>query len=118
MKPVSLLLIACLFTLPALAQKNTAGKEDPAKKTQTVEVSCGKCKFGLPGKTCALAIRMGENAYYVSGASIDDFGDAHAHDGFCNAIRKGEAQGELVNDQFKVTYLKVLPASKKQESRQ
>ena len=68
------------FTLPALAQKNTAGKEDPAKKTQTVEVSCSKMQIRITRQDMRLAVRMGENAYYVSGASIDDFGDAHAHD--------------------------------------
>lgn len=113
MKLSFLLFFGCLISLSAAAQKNTVGKADPAKKTQVVEVSCGKCKFGLPGKTCALAVRIDKNAFYVNGASIDDFGDAHAHDGFCNAIRKAEVQGEVVNDQFKVSYFKLLPEDKK-----
>ena len=113
MKLISFLLLGCLFALPAAAQKNTVGKADPNKKTQVVEVSCGKCKFGLPGKSCALAVRINKDAFYVNGASIDDFGDAHAQDGFCNAIRKAEVQGEVVNDQFKVSYLKLLPEEKK-----
>ncbi len=82
---------------------------DPDKKVQVVEVSCGKCKLGLPGKTCDMAVRIDDKAYYVDGASIDDFGDAHAHNGFCNAIRKAEVQGEVVEKRFKLTYIKLLP---------
>ncbi|HMI79905.1 MAG TPA: DUF6370 family protein, partial [Ferruginibacter sp.] len=81
---------------------------------QTVEVSCGKCKLGLPGTTCDMAIRFDGKAYYVDGANIDSFGDAHAHDGMCNAIRKAEVQGQLVDNRFKVSYIKVLPEVKKE----
>jgi len=117
MKSYFLLLLGSLFVFTASAQSIKTAKPDPAKKIQTVETSCGKCKLGLPGKTCELAVRIGENAYYVDGASIDDFGDAHAHDGFCNAIRKAEVQGEVVNDKFKVTYFKLLPEPKKAEEK-
>ncbi len=85
---------------------------DPVKKVLAVEVSCGKCKLGLPGKTCDMAVRIDDKAYYVDGASIDDFGDAHAHDGFCNSIRKAEVQGEVVDNRFKLTYIKLLPEVK------
>jgi Family of unknown function (DUF6370) len=87
---------------------------DPTKKVQVAEVSCGKCKLGLPGKTCDLAIRINDKAYYVDGADIDNFGDAHARDGMCNAVRKAEVQGELVDNRFKISYIKLLPEAKKQ----
>lgn len=115
MKSYFLLLLSSLFVLTASAQSIKTAKPDPTKKIQTVETSCGKCKLGLPGKSCELAVRIGANAYYVDGASIDDFGDAHAHDGFCNTIRKAEVQGEVVNDKFKVSYFKLLPEPKKGE---
>lgn len=119
MKIFFALMISCFFVLsvPAQINKATHAKPDPNKKVQVVEASCGKCKLGLPGKSCQLAVRIGENAYYVDGASIDDFGDAHAHDGFCNSIRKAEVQGEVVNDQFKVTYFKLLPEAKKSKEK-
>ena len=119
MKIFFALMISCFFVLsvPAQTNKATHAKPDPNKKVQVVEASCGKCKLGLPGKSCQLAVRIGENAYYVDGASIDDFGDAHAHDGFCNSIRKAEVQGEVVNDQFKVTYFKLLPEAKKSKEK-
>ena len=62
-----------------------------------------------------MAVRIKDKAYYVDGASIDDHGDAHADDGMCNAIRKAEVQGEVVDDRFKVSYFKLLPKPKKQK---
>ena len=38
-----------------------------------------------------------------------------AEDGFCNAVRKAEVQGEIVNDRFKVTYFKLLKSPEKKE---
>jgi len=88
-------------------------KPDKTKKLLTAEVACGQCQFGLSGKTCDLAIRLNGKAYFVDGTTIDSHGDAHASDGFCNAVRKAEVQGELVNDRFKSTYMKLLPETPK-----
>lgn len=82
---------------------------DSAKKIQKIEVSCGQCKLGLPGKGCDLAARVEGKAYFVDGVDIDSLGDAHAKDGFCNAIRKAEAQGEIIDNRFKITWIKLLP---------
>jgi hypothetical protein len=84
-------------------------RPDTTKKIIIAEVSCGECKFNLKGEGCDLAVRIKRKAYFVDGADIDSFGDAHADDGFCKAIRKAEIQGKVVNHRFKVTYLKMLP---------
>ena len=81
---------------------------DPSKPVQVVDAACGQCKFGLAGKSCDLAVRINGKAYFVDGSSIDDHGDAHAKDGFCEAIRQARVQGELVNDRFKVTYMELV----------
>ncbi len=114
MKTLFVLLLFSLFSFTAFCQTGTAKKTvpDPNKKIQLADISCGKCKLGLPGKTCDLAVRIGDKAYYVDGADIDSFGDAHAQDGFCNAIRKAEVQGEIVDDRFKISYVKLLPEKK------
>lgn len=115
MKSLFVFFGACLFSFSALGQ-NTDAKEmipNADLEVQTVDVSCGKCKFGMDGKTCELAVRIGGKSYFVDGASIDDYGDAHAHDGMCNAVRKAEVQGDLVNNRFKVSYIKLIPAEKK-----
>ena len=78
-----------------------------------MEAACGQCRLGLPGKDCNLAVRVDGKAYFVDGTSIDEHGDAHAPDGFCQAIRKAEVKGTVVNDRFKVSYFKLLPASPK-----
>ncbi len=98
-----------------LSAQSTTGKIDPAKKVMTVEASCGQCNFGLKDKGCSLAVRMDGKAYFVDGTSIDDHGDPHSHDGFCEAIRKADVQGELVNNRFKVTYFKLLPQPAKKD---
>lgn len=100
----------------AMAQNSTAkiNTPDPKKPMQEAELSCGKCKFGLPGKTCDLAVRIDNKAYYVDGADIDSFGDAHAHDGMCNAIRPAEVQGTIVKDRYKITYAKLIPQGKQE----
>lgn len=97
--------------LTTIAQENH--KTDSTAKpvnTQIVEASCGQCKFGLTSqKGCDLAVRVDGHAYFVDGTKIDSHGDAHAKDGFCNAIRKAEVKGEVVDGKFLVTYFKLLP---------
>lgn len=73
------------------------------KEPQIVEASCGECQFGMKGKSCDLAIRIDGKSYFVDGTTINDHGDAHAEDGFCNAIRKAKVTGTLKNDRFKAT---------------
>jgi len=112
----ALIITGVLFFTGFSAIAQTAEKgltPDPDKSLQTVEVSCGKCKLGLDGKSCDMALRIDGKAYYVDGADIDNYGDAHAHDGMCNAIRKAQVQGELVDGRFKVSYIKLLPVEKK-----
>jgi len=115
MRALISILACCLFSITVIAQTTEAKKNlpDAGKPIQVMEVSCGKCKLGLPGKTCDMAVRVDGKAYYADGADIDSFGDAHAQDGMCNAIRKADVQGELVNDRFKISYIKLLPDPKK-----
>ena len=107
---LSIIFFTCITSL-ANAQTAKAGnaKPDPSKPLQVVEISCGQCKFHLKGKSCDLDIRINGKAYFVDGAHIDEFGDAHAGDGFCKAIRKAEVQGEITGDRFRATYIKLLP---------
>ncbi len=111
MKSLFIVSAYCLFSLAAVCQISKTKITVPAanKPIQVVEVSCGKCKLGLTGKTCEMAVRINGKSYYADGANIDNFGDAHAQDGMCNAIRKAEVQGELVNNRFKISYIKLLP---------
>jgi len=73
------------------------------------EASCGQCQFKMEGKGCNLAVRIKGKPYFVDGTKIDDHGDAHAKDGFCQKIRKAEIKGTLVNNRFVATYFKLLP---------
>lgn len=104
-KIVLVLLINILFSTILQAQEyNTI---DPKKKTEKAEVSCGECKFKMKGKGCHLAVRIKGKAYWVDGAHIESFGDAHDKKmGFCNAIRKAEIQGDLKGERYVLSYLK------------
>lgn len=78
--------------------------------TKTVELSCGQCLFGLNSQDgCDLAVRINDKAYFVDGANIDDFGDAHdIETGFCEVIRKAEVKGDLNDNRFYVKAIKLL----------
>ena len=80
-----------------------------------VEASCGQCQFKIKGGGCDLAVRFDGKGYFVDGTKIDEHGDAHAADGFCEAIRKAEVQGEVVNNRFVATYFKLVPEKPKKE---
>lgn len=61
-----------------------------------VLASCGMCNFGMKNKKrCNLAIQINDEAYDVKGTGIDDHGDSHAKDGFCNAIRVAKVSGTI-----------------------
>jgi hypothetical protein len=118
MRSVFIGFISLFFVTNILAQKTDSkvSTPDPAKKIQVVETACGECQFKLTGKGCDLAVRMDGKAHFVDGTDIDSHGDAHAKDGFCNAVRKAEVQGELVNNRFKVTYFKLIKEEAKKDS--
>ena len=84
------------------------------KKKQIVAVACGQCQFKMKdNKGCDLAVRIDGKSFFVEGTKIDDHGDAHANDGFCNAIRKAEVIGDVKGDKLVVSYFKLLPESTK-----
>lgn len=99
------LIFLFVYLLPFMAGAQNA---DTAT-TQVVAASCGQCRFGMKGKGCNLAVRIDGKAYFVTGTSIDEHGDAHASDGFCNAIRKAEVKGRILNDRFVASYFRLLP---------
>lgn len=106
MKKYLIILIALFIGNAAFSQSK---KKSAKEINQVVEASCGQCKFGLKGNGCSLAVRLDGKAYFVDGADINQHGDAHADDGFCNAIRKAEVKGKIVNNRFKAKSFKLLP---------
>ena len=80
------------------------------EEKQTVEISCGQCQFGLTSQEgCDLAVRIDDKAYFVDGANIDDFGDAHdKNSGFCEVIRKAEVTGNIEGNRFKANSIDLL----------
>ena len=67
-----------------------------------VLASCGMCNFGMKDKKrCSLAIQINDMPYDVKGTGIDDHGDSHAKEGFCNAIRVANVKGEIIKNTLK-----------------
>jgi hypothetical protein len=100
-------LFSTLFLLVCLA----VTAQDKTK-VQVVEVSCGQCQFGMKANGCDLAVRLDGKTYFIDGTKIDEHGDAHAEDGFCNAVRQAEVIGEVKEGRFVATYFKLLPLKK------
>lgn len=104
----NLLSVAFLF----IVFFSNAQEKKESLKPQTVEVACGECQFGMKGKGCDLAIRIDGKTYFVDETKIDDHGDAHAADGFCETIRKAEVTGTIVDNRFKAITFTLLPKKK------
>ena len=103
---------ACAIGAIASCASSQGGESQQAPTVMVVEASCGQCMFGMPGNGCDLAVRIDGKTYYVDGTGIDDHGDAHAHDGFCNAIRQARVAGYVDDDadRFIVTSFELLPS--------
>ena len=107
------LVLATAACAPEASAPTASEAAAPPAATQfrELEAACGTCQFDLPGSDCALAVRLDGHAYYVDGTAIDDHGDAHAADGFCNAVRKARVSGEVVGERFAVASFELLPAA-------
>ena len=106
--------IILLISISAsIASAQTPKVSSKPGKVQIVEAACGQCQFKMEGKSCDLAVRINGKPFFVDGTKIDDHGDAHAKNGFCEKVRKAEVQGNIVNKRFVATSFKLLPESVK-----
>ena len=105
-------LLILIFILPfSLQSQDTSKKElefDPNLQVIEAKASCGICMFDMDGFKCELAVKIDGANYYVEGTDIDDYGDAHSENGFCNAIRDAKIQGQIVDDKYIVTYFRLI----------
>ena len=99
----AVLLCACIILGSCYAE---------APEVIVVEASCGQCQLGLPGNGCDLAIRIDGKSYFVDGIGIDDHGDAHADDGFCNAIRTANVTGQIIDERFVASSFELVQEAK------
>ena len=104
-----LLLLLLFIPLVSFGQETFKNKLifNPERSLIKTEASCGICMLNMKGKECELAVKIKDSTYYVVGTGIDDHGDAHSDSGFCNAIRKADVQGKVMNNKFHVTYFKL-----------
>ena len=65
-----------------------------------VLVSCGMCNFVTGDSDCSLAVKIVSKTLSVRGVKIDDHGDSHAKDGYCNVIKKVYVEGIVRGNSF------------------
>ena len=94
--------MAVILGIPEVPAKTESHKGNNMSINQVVEAGRGQCQLGMTEKSgCDLAIRIDGKSYFVDGTSIHDHGDAHADDGFCEAIRQANVKGEIIEGRFK-----------------
>lgn len=114
MKKLSFILLSATLAFNAFSQQKPTKVTKVEKKH--VEITCGECMFKMDGKGCNLAVKIDGTNYFVDGRKIDDFGDAHADDGFCNAVRKAVVSGEIVDGRFKAKSMQLTENKKVKKS--
>ena len=106
-----------LFAITASSQNiitDTVSVQNKDPDLLIVDASCGQCNFNLSGEGCDLAVRISGLAYFVDGTKIDDHGDAHASEGFCQAIRKARVKGDIVDNRFQLQYFQLIPLAEEE----
>ncbi len=100
--------IVGLLVVSGCASAPATGK---IEKPTVVTAGCGQCLLGLKGekKGCDLAVQIDGKSYFVDGFKMADFGDAHADDGMCNAVRQAKITGEIANGRFAASSFELLP---------
>jgi hypothetical protein len=107
------LVLLSFLSFSAFSQDKAKAKSDH----KVVEAGCSICKMGMTGDDCELAVKIDGKAYLVEGTSIDEHGNAHAADGFCNYVRKAEVKGEVVDNKFRASYFRVVPLTEKEKAK-
>ena len=101
--------MAVIPEIPEVPAKTESQKGNNMSINQVVEAGCGQCQLGMTEKSgCDLAIRIDGKSYFVDGTSIHDHGDAHADDGFCEAIRQANVKGEIIDGRFKAETFTII----------
>ena len=95
-----LIVLAFATSCGAGTEEATEITADQLAKGAHVEAGCGTCLFELAGDACELAVKINGKAYFVDGATLDEFGDAHAEHGLCNAVSEAHVRGKIEGERF------------------
>ena len=60
-----------------------------------------KCKAFLIISSNNINFLVGKKTFNVKGTGMEDHGDSHAEDGFCNAVRIANVKGKVSKGKFK-----------------
>ena len=98
-----------MAVIPDVPAKTDSPKGNNISINQVVEAACGQCQFKMTEKSgCDLAVKIDGKSYFVDGTTIHDHGDAHADDGFCEAIQQANVKGEIIDGRFKAETFTII----------
>lgn len=103
------LMASVVVGVAGLAGVGCSGTPEGRVASRQAEVGCGLCRFGDDASSCELMVRMDGVVYPVDGAGIDDFGDAHAPDGLCEATRTAVVSGRIDGGRFVAESIELVP---------
>ncbi len=99
-----------------LLSQNEPKSQSAMRINLIVDASCAKCQMGKNNdEECILAVEINSDIYYVEGTTIDDHGDAHASDGFCNVVRKAHVEGIINDGRFYLDKFRLLKYREKKK---
>ena len=111
MSPRLLVLLAVVFGMACGDRQTRAPSQATIEAADLiVEAACGQCQFGMAAPGCDLAVRIDGKPYFVDGTGIDDHGNSHADDGFCNAVRDAKVTGRIEDGRFKSRAFALMPS--------
>ena len=118
MRLIAYTIISIYFFYPSivLLSQNKLNPQSAMRINLIVDASCAKCQFDKKSdKDCLLAVEIHSDIYYVEGTTIDDHGDAHASDGFCNVVRKAHVEGAIDDGRFYLDKFRLLKYREKKK---
>lgn len=97
-----------LVSNPIVSNSLIMSKSKDGNINGLIITSCGKCNFGTKEKGCSLSAKIGDKIYPIQGVGINEHGDAHSTEGFCNAVRVAWATGTIQKNIFNVEYFDLV----------
>ena len=115
----TLFTVVSLYFLPLNISppfQNELNSQHVMKVNRIVDPSCAKYQFNKKNdKDWLLAVEIYSDIYFFEVTTIDDHGDAHARDAFCNVVRKAHIEGAIENDKFYPENFRVLNYKEKKD---
>ena len=106
------LVVSSLAFLFGCGETTPIAEEAIKVENKVLDASCGTCNFDLRGDGCAMAVKVGDKAYFVDGIPDMDKAQMHEDGGICVTVRQAKVSGEVMKGRFVASALELLPIQK------